>query len=393
MTFKLNNLKSISFQCLDNQFSCDDGSCISLDQRCDKIMDCLDESDEATCDLITYNSMNYKKSLPPISRNEQTEIQLSLNILAIDNINEQDTMFKATINVNLYWNDPRLAFQNLKESQNFLDKEAFGNIWLPPLTFSNTDSNAQLLDENSLAIQILKQGNPTMSKTSSLTEDAIFSGKENSLNLQGIYTLDFHCSMKLLDYPFDTQECSIDLELPMNLRNFTKLVAKNLTYEGPEQLLQFKVSEPYSVSNEDGSILRSSFNLYRNPAYHLINTYMPSFAILMMGLLTLFLDEKMHFTTTIMLILTDLICLNTLFQTSLSDMPKTAYMKFIDYWAIFCLAIACKIFITLIVWEYFSQKKGKTWKGFKNSTRFGVPMVFFVGTIIFSMVALAKQRG
>ena len=38
--------------CLQNEFSCDDGSCIPLVQRCDKISNCGDNSDEKYCNKV-----------------------------------------------------------------------------------------------------------------------------------------------------------------------------------------------------------------------------------------------------------------------------------------------------------------------------------------------------
>ena len=37
-------------ECLCNQFTCNDGKCIDLNQRCDGQSDCNESSDETTCD-------------------------------------------------------------------------------------------------------------------------------------------------------------------------------------------------------------------------------------------------------------------------------------------------------------------------------------------------------
>ena len=53
---------------------------------------------------------------------------------------------------------------------------------------------------------------------------------------------------------------------------------------------------------------------------------------MMMATVPLFLNDEIHFATTIMLVLTAQLCLYTLFQSSTTDIPKTAFLKNIDYW-------------------------------------------------------------
>ena len=45
--------------CHPDKFTCDSGHCISLDQKCDNAIDCVDGSDEIDCQLLLLNSNNY----------------------------------------------------------------------------------------------------------------------------------------------------------------------------------------------------------------------------------------------------------------------------------------------------------------------------------------------
>ena len=43
-------IKQIKFTtCKDGEFTCNDGLCIDMEQRCDQVSNCLDESDENDC--------------------------------------------------------------------------------------------------------------------------------------------------------------------------------------------------------------------------------------------------------------------------------------------------------------------------------------------------------
>lgn len=50
--------------CAENEFTCNDGQCIDVINRCDQIIDCRDESDEQECTLLRLKS-GYNKMIPP----------------------------------------------------------------------------------------------------------------------------------------------------------------------------------------------------------------------------------------------------------------------------------------------------------------------------------------
>ena len=101
-----------------------------------------------------------------------------------------------------------------------------------------------------------------------------------------------------------------------------------------------------------------------------------------------FFREDMHFATTIMLVLTCLLCLYTLFQSSLSDVPKTAYLKYIDYWNLFALAVSFINFTILVLWEIGNYKlQGKLWTTIKSIMRIAMPLITFFGVTYYWIMA------
>ena len=44
--------------CLDGDFTCDDGQCVRMEQRCDQLPDCDDESDEMVS-AAQYEEINH----------------------------------------------------------------------------------------------------------------------------------------------------------------------------------------------------------------------------------------------------------------------------------------------------------------------------------------------
>ena len=66
----------------------------------------------------------------------------------------------------------------------------------------------------------------------------------------------------------------------------------------------------------------------RIPNYQIFCTYLPTTCILFMAVLTMFIDES-HFEATIMVALTAMLVLYTLFQSISEVMPTTSYLKLI----------------------------------------------------------------
>jgi hypothetical protein len=150
-------------------------------------------------------------------------------------------------------------------------------------------------------------------------------------------------------------------------------------------LNQFNI-EDFTISQEKfGSKVKAKFKLKRNPAFLIVNAYLPSFLTMMITIASLFLNDQMHFSTTIMLVLTSQLCLYTLFQSSLEGIPKTANMKMIDYWNMLAMTVSLTNFFTLFVWETL-QYRG-IHSRLKITTRIVIPVITLVGVISYWIMA------
>ena len=71
--------------CKADQFTCDDGFCISILERCDNFQDCADVSDEKNCMLVYKDTEKYlKDKTPPVTnKKEKLPVQLSIDVMEI----------------------------------------------------------------------------------------------------------------------------------------------------------------------------------------------------------------------------------------------------------------------------------------------------------------------
>ena len=117
-------------------------------------------------------------------------------------------------------------------------------------------------------------------------------------------------------------------------------------YLGNEELVQFKVVQTKMIS-KDSDYVVVEITLRRMISYHMVSTFAPTLLLLVIAIITLFLDES-HFEATIMLAITAMLVMYTLYETASSGLPKTAYLKMIDIWLIFGLVVPFIVFLVEI---------------------------------------------
>ena len=67
------SLRRIKFtSCTYGQFTCSNGQCINIAQKCDQTEDCQDFSDEENCQIVDMNK-RYKKNIAPFSYEDLTK--------------------------------------------------------------------------------------------------------------------------------------------------------------------------------------------------------------------------------------------------------------------------------------------------------------------------------
>ena len=100
-----------------------------MEERCDQIMDCVDESDEDYCKIISFKD-NYNKKVPPFTINKNNnslvpaKIRVSAQLKNVLSISEFSHTIDLKMSITLEWYENRVSYYNLKskEALNILTK-------------------------------------------------------------------------------------------------------------------------------------------------------------------------------------------------------------------------------------------------------------------------------
>ena len=201
------------------EFSCDDGQCVTMEQRCDQVPDCKDKSDEENCHLLVKGK-GYNKGVPPFTVRSTdrsilpVQLNISIDLLKIVDMAETTHKIDIQFEITLEWKEnDRVVYHNLKQdaSLNALSTDDINSLWLPLVIYDNTDQKEVTRlgeygnGEWNTFISVIREGNFTRSGLEEVDETEIFKGGENTLFMQQVYTWQFQCKYNLQSYPFDTQ--------------------------------------------------------------------------------------------------------------------------------------------------------------------------------------------
>ena len=207
------------------------------------------------------NESGYDKHITPPRLNNtklnkyvdsvKLEIHTTMKIHMLQHFDAVAHGFDAEFTLDLEWFDSRLKYRNLKSKPNIngLSSEEVSTIWFPNFVFVNTaKKDMGLVDEKSV-FHVLKKGEGKRYEKYVLENKIIYAGEENYLEYQRHYFKHFECHYELHWYPFDTQECFIEIAPFGDLQKFVELVTEDFIYEGAMELTQFVIKRKGKISN------------------------------------------------------------------------------------------------------------------------------------------------
>ncbi len=347
--------------CGQDHFSCFKyGECLPVDMRCDGKVDCPDndQSDEEHCDLIVMDEFHYQKRQVP---SDNLVVHMDVHIEDIQRIHELDSAYTLQVKLSMMWYDQRLEYRNLRlrAESNMVSEEDREKLWIPSLVFNNTDDNLRTILDQDTLFMILREGEHTFNPLSETSEDLVYSATENRLMLSRLYTIELKCFFELTMFPFDHQKCPLVLQVPSHLAMYVTLELDNITSVKTVEANYYAYGGFEVVSARKGDFLEIQMSLDRRWKFYIASTFLPSSCLMAVAILTLFVDES-HFEATIMVALTAMLVMQTLYQSVSGTLPSTAYLKMIDLWLLAGMLLPFVVFMVLLLVDAVPDDLGQS---------------------------------
>ena len=141
--------------CGEEEFSCDNGICIPMEDRCNRRAECQDRSDEKNCQTIALDE-TYLAEYPPLGPKGTVGLTVDVTINGILDISEVGGTFRVQFVLAVSWMEPRISFYNLKEEKpmNSLLSVEREQIWTPTLIMDNTEKKLETLNGGATFIEV-----------------------------------------------------------------------------------------------------------------------------------------------------------------------------------------------------------------------------------------------
>ena len=88
----------------------------------------------------------------------------------------------------------------------------------------------------------------------------------SNISVMKYFTIDFICNYNMDHYPFDIQECQGIVSITTESDFFVKLIAKDLMYKGPTNLMQYVLDNISFIKTDEVSNVdkfKTYFKLYQ----------------------------------------------------------------------------------------------------------------------------------
>ena len=207
-----------------------------------------------------------------------------------------------------------------RNKKNPVSEEIVEKLWLPLDNIIHENAVIGKVHPDDLRrIFVVPNTDPMLLEGYETYEELLYSGVENSMEVSQRFRIEYDCVFNLEKFPFDRQKCDFILKMMLSHNNSKSLVEDDIAviYNGEPKIDQFYIGQMTANTTNTGleSRLIVSIELDRIYNDQMINTFIPTFLLWMLGYSTLFINikdfnDRFMGTVTALLVLASLLSLS-----------------------------------------------------------------------------------
>ncbi|WKY03772.1 hypothetical protein Q1695_005044 [Nippostrongylus brasiliensis] len=298
---------------------------------------------------------DYNQRLPPFAtfgsanrtRLSQLAIQpfmvvLDMHSLKLIRVVEAERKVDFLFNYEMLWVDERLKWSPEEYcgiDRLYVERET---VWVPEISVMDAHSSEDYREEYKKYVWLESSGSASFfipTRTSTV------------------------CNIKVEDFPFDKQKCSINMaqmfpvrEYVVNVRISKGVLANTTEGDGEWQTKNITVESNLTDGGDDVYQI-SSFvvTMKRNPSFYIVVVILPSFLINLLSILGVFLNPDEH-VGNLGITLTNIMSLTFVLGILATDLPKTRVLPRIAIYVLTNLGIMIAALIVVLTLPFIRRK-------------------------------------
>uniref|UniRef100_A0A224YNP6 Glycine receptor alpha-3 n=1 Tax=Rhipicephalus zambeziensis TaxID=60191 RepID=A0A224YNP6_9ACAR len=288
-----------------------------------------------------------KRAWPTYGMGHPTYVKVNIYVNSIGPVNANNMEYGMDIYLRQSWQDLRLNVSKygVTTPVTINGEDIMGKIWKPDLFFRNVkEASFHYVTVPNKLVKLGPDG------------EVLFSMR---------LTLRLACFMSFRHFPLDTQRCHILLGPYAQTIEQTAISWQDtdpIVLERPIEIPEFDLVHNsyghYNRAIDTGvfSFLNATFTLERQNGYHLIQTYLPTFLIVMISWVSFWLNVDAT-PARVTLGVTTLLTMTTVASGVRTQLPPVSYIKAIDVWIGACSVMVFGALLEFTLVNYLSRSK------------------------------------
>ena len=283
---------------------------------------------------LLYNNLtaDYNKDIIPIyNQSASITVDVSLSVVALNDIDEISEKFAVSGFFTISWYDENMIWNGWEYGGIYQLHVGYNKVWVPELILLNPTEKVKSLGEDWHKIRYY------------------YTGLAQWFPAE---LIEATCSIDVYNFPFDVQECYLNLQVYGYGVNEVKLNTSrkdiNLSDMAPHSSWIISETKAYVVESFSSSQAIFKFRFERRPQFVIVNVILPilfmCFLNVMVFLLPVDSGERIGYAITVLLAI-------AVYMTIVSDnLPKTSEpLPLISYLMIICLIVSVSITVVIVL--------------------------------------------